>query len=194
MKENIKIAGSGVISSGEYKDVRISGAAKITGDIVAESIKISGSVKAEGELKANEIKIAGSCKALGDLKAKTVSISGSVNIEANIDAEDLKIAGIIKCSGDLNGENIYVDSKASTLNNVFGENIFIGMENGRNTWLKANEVNLIEATKVEINHCKVKTIRATDIVIDINCTVDVVEYSGTCEVHEKSKVKELIKV
>ena len=50
-KSDMKISGSGSISSGVYNDIKISGSGGILGDVDCNDIKISGSASCKGRLK-----------------------------------------------------------------------------------------------------------------------------------------------
>ena len=69
-KSDMKISGSGSISSGVYNDIKISGSGGILGDVDCNDIKISGSASCKGEIKVNNLKISGSSSFYKDVEVK----------------------------------------------------------------------------------------------------------------------------
>ena len=69
---DVKIAGSGTISSGEYNLVSIAGSGKAIGDITCKLLKVAGSARFEGTINSDEVSIAGSCKFLRDVKGNKI--------------------------------------------------------------------------------------------------------------------------
>jgi cytoskeletal protein CcmA (bactofilin family) len=121
---DMKVSGSGQISGGKYNEVRISGSAKIEGDIEcsyykcsgsstakgnvkAKIVGISGNTKIEGNLDTEEITVSGSSHILGNFIAKKVKISGSSEIGGNLHTDDIKISGSTSIDGDCEAENFH---------------------------------------------------------------------------------------
>lgn len=194
MKEDVRIAGSGVLSSGEYNKVKISGACKINGDIVAEIIKTAGTIKSTGSISAKEIVISGACKVESSMKGNQIHITGGLKVIGNIDAEELNLAGEVRCEGDINAESITIDSSSSTLKGVYGEDVYIGVATISRKWNHRNEIDEIAATNVEINYAEVKTIRCKNVKLGKHSKVDYIEYSDQYEVHPKAIVKQAVKI
>ena len=69
-KSDMKISGSGSISSGVYNDIKISGSGGILGDVDCNDIKISGSASCKGEIKVNNLKVSGSSSFYKDVEVK----------------------------------------------------------------------------------------------------------------------------
>ncbi len=124
---NMKIAGSGTISAGEYKTIDISGAGKLTGPVRCESFDVSGSVsgasiECTGDVDisgsgtfsdfvtADSIDVSGSFKCGGDIKAdEDIRFSGGAKCDRNIKCADLRIDGSAAVRGDIEAEAVSVD-------------------------------------------------------------------------------------
>ena len=81
MKQDYHCSGSGAITGGEYGEIRVSGDAKITGDVQCDRLHVSGGVKAANDLTCGEMHVSGSLKVEGRLSAETAKISGEVKAE-----------------------------------------------------------------------------------------------------------------
>lgn len=126
---DMKISGSGVITSGEYDDIRISGSGKLSGLIRCKSLHCSGSAKGEAEIECEaEIHISGSGKFDKSIKAGEVSVSGAFGCDGDLTVQKkLSISGGSKCGGSVKageisisgGVDIQGDAEAETVK-VFG--------------------------------------------------------------------------
>ena len=137
-KENlydVKIAGSGTISPGEYNNVKVSGSGQILGNIKANVVKTSGSADFKGDIITKEIKCAGSVVCDGnvtstetlkvsgsgmvkqDLKGKEIILNGGCSIRGNVTFEKMIIRGGCKIDGECEGEDFY------SIGNIYIENL-----------------------------------------------------------------------
>ncbi|MCS7216795.1 MAG: bactofilin [Candidatus Bipolaricaulota bacterium] len=92
-ERNVTVSGAGRIEGGTYGTVRIAGAGRVVGDLVAEEFKAAGSAKVEGNLKAQRFEAAGSFKCEGDLEVEEGEAAGSLKVEGHLHAKELKLAG-----------------------------------------------------------------------------------------------------
>lgn len=126
---DINISGSGVLASGEYDKVSISGSGKLNGLIRCKSLHCSGSAKGDAEIECeNGIHISGSGKFDKHVKAGSVSASGGFGCGGNLTVQnDIRISGGAKCEGSVKAGSISVsgglsikgDAEAETVK-VFG--------------------------------------------------------------------------
>ena len=186
---DIKIAGSGTIASGEYSKVSIAGAGTGTGDITCELLKVAGSAKFEGNVVSKEVSVAGSCKFVKDLKGNIVKIAGSVKIEGNISCEELRSEGSILVLGECNVGSLEHNGEDSTFNNIYGDKIVLKTKHGKH--IKVNE---IEATNIELK--KVKAIRVSGETVKItgNSVIEIIEYKESLKLSENVEVKKIVKL
>lgn len=107
---DIKISGSGVIASGEYDAIKISGSARLEGFVRCNELHCSGSCSGENIECNGNIKISGSGGFCGDLRSKAVAVSGSFSCDGNI-----AVSESIKCSGSAHcGKNIKCNSMSAS--------------------------------------------------------------------------------
>lgn len=119
---DIKISGSGEINGGKYNEVKISGSAKVEGDIECYNYKCSGSSSANGNVKAETVGISGSTKIMGDLDTNEITVSGSSHILGNVNARKVKISGSFDIGGSLHTEDIQISGSASISGDCEAEN------------------------------------------------------------------------
>lgn len=143
---DMKISGSGMITSGEYENIGISGsakgegliscknfscsgAAKLNGELRCEGkVNVSGSFHAEKSISAGEISVSGSVKTGGDCKAKEkLSVSGSCVFEGDIKCNVLKAYGGISAK-NIEAENADIQGKINADGLINAEEIKIKFE------------------------------------------------------------------
>lgn len=146
---DMKISGTGVITAGEYDNIKISGSANISGyvrcsgfhcagsshagdDIECENeMEIAGSSKFDKNLKAGSLSIAGSYSCGGDITVKEkMSTAGSFKCDGSIKAGKLSIAGSGKLNGDAEAETIHISGKLDCDGLLNAEEIEIKYESG----------------------------------------------------------------
>ena len=110
-RNSASISGAGTISGGTYTRISISGAGKITGDIVADELKISGAGKVAGRAEVREIVTSGSASFAGDVIADEMRVSGSARVEGQAKVKELKCSGTFKVEKGITAE--YVKASGS---------------------------------------------------------------------------------
>ncbi len=80
-RNSVKISGAGTIGGGTYDRVSISGAGKITGDLIAEELKISGVGKIQGRAQVTQIVTSGSANFTDSIVAEEMRVSGSARVD-----------------------------------------------------------------------------------------------------------------
>ena len=123
------ISGSGLIASGEYDNIKISGSGNLNGLIRCKSLHCSGAAKGEAEIECkNEIHTSGSAKFDKSIKCGELSVSGAFKCGGDLTVEkSLKTSGGTKCGGSVKAGSISVsgglsiegDAEAETVK-VFG--------------------------------------------------------------------------
>lgn len=145
---DMKIAGSGLICSGEYDKISISGSAKSEGRILCrefhcsgafsgnsdiectENIHASGAFSNSGNLKASEIHVSGALKISGNcISDKEARISGGFKCEGNLKACELKVSGGLSVGKDLEAENAYITGGISCGGLINAEELRIELSN-----------------------------------------------------------------
>lgn len=125
MSDNLRdlsFSGAGSSGGGEYRNVKISGAGHINGDIKCQSIACSGATTVCGNVEcANEIKISGASKFEGDVTCKSFSCSGSTKLKS-LKTENASASGSLECMGDISAVNIS-GSGAVSAQSISGETV-----------------------------------------------------------------------
>ena len=119
---DMKISGAGVLSGGEYDEVRISGSAKIEGSIRCKSFACTGAAKGEGDLLCEEeFLTSGSTKFTGAVSAKTARLSGAMSCAALTVEKEAKLAGGVEVAGKLAGGEIVASGDLKTGEDIEAE-------------------------------------------------------------------------
>lgn len=216
--EDFKVSGSGNMIGGEYGNIRISGACKISGDISCQSIHISGSTKTEGnivckadahisgafkgkDLSCSELKVSGSSK-FGAVKGSSIKVSGAMTADS-VEAENVSISGKTEIQGLLNAEKIQINAGAKvgsigctelTANTELRTvKILWGLIEFNNDLSNGLKAEVIEGDRINICYTEAETVRGADITIGKGCKIGRVEYTNTCTVDAEASVKELVK-
>ncbi|ADK16532.1 MULTISPECIES: polymer-forming cytoskeletal protein [Clostridium] len=165
MEENlqdVKISGAGIIRGGKYDEVKISGTAKMNGDIECSSYKVSGSSNVSGNLKSKITKISGSTKICGNLDCEEITVSGSSHIVGSVTAKKVKISGSSRMDSNLHTEEISISGSASISGDCEAENF-----NARGGF---NIDGLLNAGNIDIEmygKCTVKDIGGENISVKL---------------------------
>ena len=140
---DMKISGSGMITTGEYENINISGSAKGEGLISCKNFSCSGSAKLNGELRCEgKIIVSGSFRAEKNISAGEISVSGSVKTGGDCKVkEQLSVSGLCVFSGDVKC-NVLKASGGISANNIEAENAVIQG--------KINAEGLINAEQIKI--------------------------------------------
>lgn len=189
MVNDVKIAGSGTISAGEYNIVSVAGSGKGFGDINCKLLKVAGSAKFEGNINSEEISVAGACSFLRDVKGNKVKSAGSVKVCGNISCEEFKAEGAITVLGECNIEVMDCKIEGGHFNNIYGESIHINNERDKKTI-----INEIEATSINVRNVEAKRISGDDVKITGRSVVDVIEFKNSLKIGELVTVKQIIKL
>ncbi len=153
MENDLKIAGSGSVSGGEYRHIAISGSGRIHGDVLCESFRVSGSasgkgsITCRGEMKCagafridgdvtaeEELKISGSCTVDGDIRGGEIAIAGALRGKS-LHGKRLRLAGGLTLEGDAEAEEAHLSGggRIGGLLNAETVRIRLGSGNGRLT-------------------------------------------------------------
>lgn len=105
-KRDLRTSGATVSTGGEYRDVRVSGASKITSDILCETMNISGAITVDGNVKANSCKVSGACKINGNVDSDEIKISGGSSITGSLTGKEISLSGGIKVGNFIKSNNL----------------------------------------------------------------------------------------
>ncbi|MCH5316916.1 MAG: hypothetical protein J1E05_02965 [Eubacterium sp.] len=141
---DMKISGTGVITPGEYDNVKISGSANVTGYIRCLSYHCAGSSHANDNIECeNEMEIAGSCKFDKNITAGNLSIAGSTSCSGDITVkEKMSTAGAFKCGGSIKAGTLSIAGAGNLSGDAEAELIKIGGKLDCDGLLNAEEIEI----------------------------------------------------
>lgn len=178
MKQDYHCSGSGEITGGEYGEIRVSGDAKITGDVQCDRLHVSGGVKAANDLNCGEMHVSGSLKVEGRLSAETAKISGGVKAEHGIAVSGkLSLSGSLKTEGNAELGEAGISGGATVEGKINAKDINVsgvlkcGSDVSAETFNCSGKIEipgLLNAEKIEISissRCEVGDIGCTSLTV-----------------------------
>ena len=196
---DLKIEGFGSSYGGEYNKVKLEGMTTIKDNIKCVSFVADGMCNLSGELVAEDIITEGTFKIKGNIKTKRMKMEGLANIELSVNADEIIAEGVIQCN-ELSADKITIDGvcKASK---IFGESIVINSNFKVKVGLfnifknpNVSSADLIECTEFKADGLNADIIRASKVTLGKYCSVNLVEYSESIDIHPEAKVKDIIKL
>ncbi len=107
-RQDLSIAGSASAPGGVYKDAKISGAGKITGDLDCARFEVSGAATVSGSVKAESVRVSGAAKIESNLTADEARISGSIEVKGDVTAKELRVDGAATIGGGISGGTVEI--------------------------------------------------------------------------------------
>jgi cytoskeletal protein CcmA (bactofilin family) len=202
-----RIEGIGSIRGGEYDRVEIEGVGTIKGDIKASYMYIDGVCRCQGMIESDDFICEGVANLTKPIRAKNIRIDGVVNQgKAKIEADDILCDGVLISNGEISADRILVDGNISTPE-MYGDHIKIinsiktnlnikipnifGIFGGRKQISQYSCVDIIEATKLELQGVKSQSVSGNTIFIGPDCEIDQVECDGILKIHPKARVNNI---
>ena len=197
--ESIRISGSGVVTGGEYDEIRTTGSAKIKGVTKCNTLRSSGSIVCDDVVDSKELRVSGSAKFEKNLKIEEGKSSGAIRIEGSMDAARFEASGSMVVGGDLNVDEFSAKISNGSFENIYGDKIYINSDgtftnNFFHDVVKNIKVENIEATKICIKDVKVDRVSGDIVCIEEGCKVNLVEYRKTLDISSKAEVGLIIKL
>lgn len=183
------------------KTARISGNGKVAGNVESEALSIEGRGKIEKNADVKKVKISGSATVSGSLKSDEVKVRGRLTVGEDCESEVFKaechfsIGGLLNAdeidvriygecrAKEIGGQTITIKQKSSFMGNLF-----------KPFFQNTLDVQLIEGDHIEIENTTAKIVRGNHITIGPNCTIGLVEYTGSLTKNKKANVNESIKI
>ena len=214
---NYTFSGAGGIPGGEYEKVRVSGAAKLAGDVRCSSFSSSGSLGGSGSIvcsgalhtsgaasidgcvSAAELKASGAFKCRG-LYGSKHQIAGSVRVDGDMEADSLRIAGAVNCSGLISADELEIQIGGSChAQSIGGSSIRIlpgnGIGNGFHLFgiKKAVSQSMyvaesIEGDEIYLENVSCPVVTGGRVTIGPGCSIGSVQYSESVEISPDSRV------
>lgn len=104
--KDLVIAGSGSTGGGSFRNIRIDGFGKITGDVDFEQFQTNGKSEVLGCARGTHIDIHGSSKLNGHVEAKLFHIQGEAHIDGDVSYRELTCKGKAAVKGSARGESL----------------------------------------------------------------------------------------
>lgn len=164
-RRDLKLSGATTFTGGEYKDIRISGACKITSDVTCESIHVSGASKIDGNVKADECKVSGSCKITGGIQAGEMKISGGAAVEEDVVAKSASFSGGTRVGGFVKADSLKVSGELKVGRDIECEDFFLS--------------GSCEAGTVNVERCEMKLGGPTRFNELVGASIKVYQGSGS---------------
>lgn len=199
------VEGIGSMNGGEFSNLGIEGVGTNQGDIKADKIDIEGVFKSTGSIDAEYMDCEGVADITGQMHIRKIVIEGVVNIktEDKVEAEDIYCKGCLNSKGDIYAE-IFRAEGCVDVRDLFGTEITIeskgkviaGIKSALKTIFSGknshhSNARTIEGGRIFLNGTKASLVRGNEVTIGPDCTIDVVDCSGTLKVHESSTIGEI---
>ncbi len=205
------MSGANMVGGGEYNDVTMSGACRITSDTICDRFRCFGACKVEGALECDSFEASGAFSSGGSVEVKTLAkLSGTANIDGDLTSETIAVDGSISVKGDVNAERFNCEMSLSSKSNagtigaskvkivrkisdsgVFAgiiRSIFGGSEKPIFT------VDEIEADSIELEGVHARVVRGNDINIGSDCKIKRVEYTDKVTYADSAEIGELVEI
>ncbi|WP_072985732.1 hypothetical protein [Clostridium cavendishii] len=180
------------------REMDLKGVTTVNGDISGNTIKIVGESKINGDIKFRDFTLNGTLVGSGsvtctnfisdgkytgatEVKAKTITASGQIGIET-LDAGKIDLR--------LNKNSNIKFIKGETININLLNGIFSRFTSGSNDL----EIDTIEGEDIVLTNIKAKKVIGKNIVLQKNCIIENLKYTGSLDKKDNSKVNNAIKV
>lgn len=193
--QDIRIEGTGRISGGEYGKIKVDGLGQCEGDLKAELLDVDGKFKCQGNLKATLVDCDGFAEFTGSISAKEMKVDGLLTVAGNgpIEADTVRCDGCIKLQGQLSADTVRVEGSI-TAQEIVGDHIRIHTFLGhfaRLFSLAKSQVELIEATHIDLVGVTATTVNGSEIVIGPGCVIENLDCNGHLTISPGAQVKNI---
>lgn len=190
-----KMEGVGKINGGEFQSLKVEGVGTCPSNIKAENLEIEGVFNCSGDVDAGYLYCEGVANFKANIRAKKLVVEGVFNSKggSKIEAEEIICEGVIKTSGEILADRITAEGCIAA-KEIYGDDIRINSKYHANRVInffnrEKSEVNLIEATTIELCGVTADVINGKDITIGPNCKIEKIDCSGTLFVDRSAIVR-----
>lgn len=210
------VEGVSKINGGVFGRMRVDGVGTCTDDVKADEMLINGVFKCLGAVEAGLLETEGTAefrsnirakrlvvdgvltvKADGKIKSEQITCNGVITVRGNgiIEADDIKCDGVITAN-EISADVIYADGVINA-KEITGDKITIRSRNhtidkiARFFWKRFSNVELIEATTIDLRGVIAKSVNGRDIVIGPGCSIDTLDCSGTLIIDKTAEVRNI---
>lgn len=186
-----KINGVSSVNGGEYDELVVKGVITCNGDIKARTINIDGVVTVNGRLTAEEsIALDGVMTVNGSVRGKEIRVGGVCTIRDTMEADHILCKGVITSKGQISADLVEGTGILSA-KEIVGEKVTLHCEIKKRYFSitpKLSNVELIEATEIDIDGIKCENVNGHNITIGPNCIIENVDCSGTLSIAPTAQV------
>jgi cytoskeletal protein CcmA (bactofilin family) len=182
------------INGGEFVEAYIEGICNSRGSIkVTEKLDVEGIFNCSNDVEANKFICEGTANIKGNMRVREADIEGVVKVDGRLEADRINCEGVIRVTEEISAD--LVEARGAVLaREVVGEKVVIRCETNR-FWRKFlpgnDELDLIEATTIELRRVHAKVINGHDIRIGHKCRIGHVDCSGTLYIDPTAEVGEI---
>lgn len=216
-----KFSGAGTIPGGEYDKIKVSGAAKLSGDVRCASLSVSGSfgghgsitcsgnvhvsgsTSIDGPVAAGELKASGAFKCKG-LRGGDLHIAGSSRVDGDMEGDSIHVAGSVNCSGLLSADYIEIRIEGTcSAGSIGGSEIHIcsnPLSGGLSRFFSRRNAGTmsvaesIEGDNVYLENVSAPSVTGRSVTVGPGCRISLVQYSETAEISPDALVDDCRKV
>lgn len=189
--QDFSMEGVSKMNGGEFGKIRVDGVGSCTGDLKAESLTVDGTFKCDGTVDTGLLRCDGAAAFTSNIRAKQIDVNGVINVKSGIriEAEHIKCDGVINVNGEISADVIRADGCIKA-KEIVGDQIYINTHIHRffHSIFKLSQVDLIEATSIELHGVRAQSVNGKDIVIGPHCRIDSIDCSGTLFIDSTSLV------
>ncbi|MEK3670552.1 MULTISPECIES: hypothetical protein [unclassified Paenibacillus] len=217
-RNDLKILGTSSSVGGHFKDVKVTGECKFTGDVDCLKFSQTGEIKVDGNLRLQHMKITGECEvkgridgaslrgqgqltAGGGLRIEEIKLTGGIMVTGDCEAEELQLTGIIEVSGLLNAGKLELGLFGPCRADAVGGSSISIKRSRTGALLRPGQgkkmsfqARLIEGDQIELQSTQAQTVRGGRVIIGTGCEIDTVEYRDTLEIHKSATVRNPVKL
>ncbi|MDR1422906.1 MAG: hypothetical protein LBI64_08615 [Coriobacteriales bacterium] len=187
-------------NGGRFGRLSIDGIATSKGAITADKLTVAGVFTCKDSITAGHLECSGVATIEGDLKAKNCVIDGVVNvIGSRIEADEVRCNGVLSIRGQISADVIRADGFINA-SEIVGDSISIHSRRSSfffQLWLKLketvgahdrSEVDLIEATTIDLRGVKAREVNGHDVTIGEKCEIERVSATGRLIIDPSAKI------
>lgn len=187
--------GIGRMGGGSFQNILIKGVGTCSDSVQAESVRIEGVFKCTGALKTNSFYCKGTADFSSDIRANRMYVEGVVNVKypGKIEAQEIICKGVIRQKGEISADLIDADGVIQA-REIVGDRIII---NSRGNWISRifdkefSNVELIEATTIDLSNVTARSVNGKDITIGPGCQIGTIDCSGSLYIDPSSFVSNI---
>lgn len=191
---DFNLEGIGTLNGGEFRTITVEGVGNCTNDLKAKSIEIEGVFSCSGKVETDYLSSEGTTNMKSDLRAKKIIVEGLLSVEnGKVEANEIICDGLIKTHGEISADVIMADGCIEA-KEIVGDHITI--DSHQHGFLSMfnhykSEIQLIEATTIELTGVTAETVNGKNIDIGPDCRIQNIDCSGTLSIDKRSSVRNI---